>query len=121
VRDKASALAREAGREAIRRGRDLRQRTLGAVYEASTRAAGEVVPDEVLVERVRAQLGRPVSHARMLEVSSEQGIVTLSGPILRGEVKDLLDRVLRIRGVQGIRDQLQVVESEEQIQAGINR
>ena len=112
LRDQALSLAREAGREAVRQGRDLRQRALGAVYEASTRAAGDLVPDEVLVERVRAQIGRPVSHPRAIEVKAENGEVTLSGRVLRSEVRDLLERVAGVRGVQGIRDELLVVGEE---------
>jgi osmotically-inducible protein OsmY len=109
IRDKASSLFRKAGVEARREGRDLRQRLQGAVHEA--RHAGEEVPDDVLVERVRAQLGRPVSHPRAIDVHAERGVVTLSGPILRGEVDDAIARVARIRGVRSVRNELQVQDA----------
>lgn len=112
IRDKAASLAREAGREAVRHGRDLRQRTLGKVYEASARVGEEAVPDDILVERVRAQLGRPVSNPRAIEVSASDGEVTLSGPIQRDELQDLLNRIEHVRGVRAIRNQLEVKESE---------
>ena len=49
---------------------------------------------------------------RAIEVKAENGEVTLSGRVLRSEVRDLLERVAGVRGVQGIRDELQVVGEE---------
>lgn len=112
LRDKATSLAREAGREAMRRGRDARQRTLGRIYETSKRVIDESVPDDILVERVRAQLGRPVSHPRAIEVVASDGEVTVSGPILRSEVDDLLMRVAEVRGVRQVNNMLQVFDDE---------
>jgi len=113
VRDKALSLARRAGREAVREGRGLRQRAQGLVHEARARANDQEVPDDVLVERVRAQLGRPVSHPRAIEVSACEGEVTLCGPILRGEAADLIDRVGRIRGVRSICNLLEVHDAPD--------
>ena len=109
LRDKAASLARRAGIEARREARDLSQRAQGAAYEAAH--AGEEVPDDILVERVRAQLGRPVSHPRAIDVKAEAGCVTLSGPILRSEVDDTIARVARIRGVRSVRNALDVQDT----------
>ena len=66
------------------------------------------VPDDILIERVRAQLGRPVSHPRAIEVRAESGKVVLSGPILADEAEDLIQRISRIPGVRSIESQLEV-------------
>lgn len=55
--------------------------------------------DEVLVERVRARLGRVVAHPHAVRVSARRGRVQLSGPILRREHALLLATVRRVRGV----------------------
>ena len=109
LRDKAVSLVRRARVEARREARDLSHRAQGAVYEATH--AGEEVPDDILVERVRAQIGRPVSHPRSISVSAEAGCVTLSGPILRSEVDDTIARVARIRGVKSVRNALDVQDA----------
>jgi uncharacterized membrane protein len=54
----------------------------------------------VLAERVRAKLGRYLSHPGSVEVTAEGGTVTLQGPVLSHEV----DRALRaVRSVPGVR------------------
>ena len=112
IRDKALSLVRQAGVTAARQGRDLKQRAQGLAHEVSARIEEEQPSDDVLAERVRAQIGRPVSHPRSIEVRVEGGEVILSGPILRRELDDLLRRVARVRGVCGIRNELEVHESE---------
>jgi len=85
--------------------RDLANRARGLWAGARSlpaRIAGERVPDDVLVARVRSKLGRYVSHPRAIGVSAYQGRVTLRGPILAGEVDALLAAVSRVPGVAGV-------------------
>lgn len=99
VRDKIAHSAKVgAGRFGATR-RDLAQRATGVAARMRGSLRREAVDDAVLVERVRAQLGRLVSHPRAIEVSAEEGRVTLSGPVLRAEVNRLIDGVERVRGV----------------------
>ncbi len=63
--------------------------------------------DEVLAERVRARLGRVVSHPGSIEVSASQGVVTLRGPVLQREVRRAMQAVWGVRGVQGVEDGLE--------------
>ena len=65
------------------------------------------MPDSVLVDRVRAKLGRVVSHPKAIQVSAQGGRVTLSGPILTAEVPELLACVNRLNGVNEVINQLE--------------
>lgn len=86
--------------------RDLRNRAQG--YGASLRAYDEPVSDHVLEERVRACIGRVVSHPSSIEVKATQGSIVLSGPVLAHEVGLLIDRVLDVAGVQEVENRLEV-------------
>ena len=79
--------------------RDLRNRARGVVAATRGRLWRGEVDDEVLVERVRAKLGRACSHPRAIDVIAKSGDVTLRGPILADEVDDLLALAASVRGV----------------------
>ncbi len=83
-------------------GRDLSHRAKGTASRMLATFRHESVDDVVVVERVRAQLGRLVSHPRAIEVDAVDGIVTLRGPVLRAEVPRLVSGVRRIRGVRDV-------------------
>lgn len=62
LRDKAVHAAHKVSDGGRVLGRDLSGRSRGAVAGARYLVAGRVVEDDVLHERVRAELGRRVSH-----------------------------------------------------------
>src|SRR5437764_7332908 len=69
VRDKLVSAAAHADELVSKTGRDLSQRAAGFLAEASARFRGKrEVPDEVLVQRVRARVGRFCSHPSSLSV-----------------------------------------------------
>lgn len=104
IRDQAFSFAKCTVEDAERMARDFLQRATGRIYELRHR--GESVPDDLLVERVRAQIGKPLSHPHAVVVRAENGIVTLTGEALRWEVVPLLDIVAKVRGVHSIRNEL---------------
>jgi hypothetical protein len=88
--------------------RDVRHRVHGLAAELAARVRGEHPSDEVLAERVRAQLGRSASHPHALEVSAQDGVVTLKGPLLRDDHARVRRRVALVRGLRRLDDQLEV-------------
>jgi uncharacterized membrane protein len=102
--------------------RDLANRVSGIVAEAeSVVFPRDKASNEVLEGRVRAKLGRFISHPSSIEVKAADGRVVLSGPILAREVDGLLKRVQGIRGVVSIENRLNVHErpgTESGLQGG---
>ncbi len=97
--------------------RDLRNRARGLAHEVRARFTREEVPDEILCERVRAQLGWAVSHPGAIEVTALSGRVTLSGAVLEREYVRLLRTVWGVRGVADVEDRLAVYGSAAGISA----
>src|SRR5947199_285556 len=76
--------AREAGENVYNRARgwahDVRQRVGDLVH------GPEPVDDDMLVRRVRAQMGHHTRHAHSIRVSATDGHVLLAGPVPRAEL-----------------------------------
>jgi uncharacterized membrane protein len=117
VRDKLIHGLHKAEGAAETTARDLRNRAKGLAAEVRGRFDRADVDDVVLVERVRAELGRAVSHPSAIVVTATDGRVTLSGPILADEVGGLLSCVRGVRGVQDVVDQLEVHQSAANVPA----
>ncbi|HYG99652.1 MAG TPA: hypothetical protein VD837_11015 [Terriglobales bacterium] len=98
VRDKFVSLGKQTAWEADKRRRDVMNRMRGEFEEFRRR--GQVVDDDTLVERARAQIGHAVSHPGSLEISAVDGCVYVRGPVLRGEAAKLEQRLRKTRGVQ---------------------
>jgi hypothetical protein len=97
--------------------RDARNRGRGLLASVPSLFERKPVNDRVLVERVRSELGTLVRHPSSIEVTAENGHVTLSGPILSREVDHLLNRVQRVRGVTEVENRLEVHDEPGNIPA----
>ncbi|MGE5524192.1 MAG: SRPBCC family protein [Rhodospirillaceae bacterium] len=123
------ALARDKG---IRAFADFRDVADAGTRDLGNRAASMLFrlrrgfrryspDDDVLIERVRAKLGRYVSHPHAVEVKAAVGRVVLSGSILRHEHARLLAALWSVPGVKGIEDRLvayKTAEGVSQLQGG---
>jgi uncharacterized membrane protein len=101
----AAKVANEAGRITAR---DTVQRAHGVLAGTKRLFRREEVADDTLADRVRAALGRVVSHPHAIEVAVDQGHVGIAGPILAEEVRSLLRTVRAVAGVRGVSDHLTV-------------
>jgi uncharacterized membrane protein/osmotically-inducible protein OsmY len=110
LRDTAAHTSNLASRAVGKIARDTRHRASGTAASLRSLVRHEPVDDAVLVERVRAKLGRLTSHSHAVEVTASEGVVTLKGPILEREVSRLIRTTSRVRGVSEVVNQLDVHE-----------
>ena len=92
--------------------KDMSNRAHGMMAKTEARArdalSGEIVPDQVLCDRVRAAMGRVVSHPGAITVTAENGHVTLSGLVMAHEFDNLMGCAMHVRGVKSVRNNVQV-------------
>ena len=98
-------------------GRDLAHRVRGTLAVARSAYNGSRVNDSVLSERVRAALGRAVSHPGAIDVTVYNGRVTLSGAVLADEFPHLMRAVRTTHGVEAVQDKLSIHEDSKGVSA----
>lgn len=108
VRDKSVKALRKGGEAIHDRTEDIGNRFSGAVAELRGRSSSPPTNTQ-LEERVRAELGHKVEHARAIEVFAEDGQVVLRGDVLRDELDDVLTTVRKVRGVRDVRSEMNVL------------
>lgn len=106
VRDKARSYYRHAGHTVEETASDVSNRVHGFFTEVKARLHPAPVSDEVLVERVRARLGRLIDHPHAVHVTADRGVVHLHGVVSPLEVPRLLCALSCIQGVRRIVDRL---------------
>lgn len=113
--------ARHKTQDAVTRtARDAKNRASGLAHEAKLRVGGQEgdVPDDVLVNRVRAEMGHVIEKPQEVTVTSLGGRVTLSGKVKPEEVERLTSTVSHVAGVVGVENRLDT--SPKAGQAGVN-
>jgi uncharacterized membrane protein len=115
VRDQVTHGFRSFGSVAGKGFRDARNRARGIVAEAWCAVKSRDVSDDVLVDRVRAKIGRTVSHPSAIEVTARNGKVTLSGPVLESEADDLIDAAYAVRGVRDAESRVDTHKTTENV------
>ncbi|MGH7638208.1 MAG: BON domain-containing protein [Gemmatimonadaceae bacterium] len=104
--DKARRGLRLTGRELHDAAENAKNHTKGKVLELQHRMSEEPVDDQRLVERVRAELGHRVERARAIEVSAENGRVTLTGALPYDQIERATKTAASVRGVREIDNRL---------------
>jgi uncharacterized membrane protein len=107
IRDTVAHAASLTNRAVGKTARDARHRAYGTAASLRSFVRHDQVDDHVLVERVRAKLGRLVSHSHAVEVAASNGIVTLKGPILDREATRLVRAIGRVGGIREVVDRLE--------------
>jgi uncharacterized membrane protein len=110
ARDAAHHIANAFDDAVGKTSRDLSNRAQGFVAELDSIFRCEEADDDVIAARVRSKLGRAVSHPHAIQVTVNQGHVTLSGQILASETDQLINRVWSVRGVTGVENRLEAHE-----------
>jgi osmotically-inducible protein OsmY len=108
LRDRLVHAGRAAGEAASATRTDVANRASGLAARMRRMREARPVDDRTLTERVRARLGRVVSHPRAIDVSAANGVITLRGTILRDEIEGLCRAVSRMDGVSEVIDALDV-------------
>jgi hypothetical protein len=88
--------------------RDLEHRVAGLAARTHALLSAHPAPsDDVLAERVRARVGRLVSHPGAIEVKADSGVISLSGPVFAAESARLVHGVRAVPGVTRVDDRLE--------------
>lgn len=117
--DKVRSLANRTGDAISVASRDFGNRAQGIRAQArsmfSRSTKDSPIDDEVLIARVRKEIGRAVAHPRAVKVTAEQGCITLHGQVLASEKQQLLDRVRAVSGIAEVQDNLEVHDTAEHV------
>jgi len=106
LRDKTTSAYREVRISLERAQADLANRADGLLAQAKSAVQHEPVEEDQLIARVRAKLGRLVSHPHAIDVIARDGTITLGGAVLEDEAQKLVSGVGSIRGVSSVCDHL---------------
>lgn len=88
--------------------RDLENRFAGLAARTLASLVAEPAPiDDVLAARVRARIGRLVSHPGAIELKATAGVIALSGPVFEAEVDQLVNGVRAVHGVTDVENHLE--------------
>ena len=93
--------------------RDFKNRSQGVIHNLQGRFQTETAEDVILVERVRSAMGRCCSHTHGIQVSVNNGEVTLDGPVMANEITELVGTVRNVRGVTRVINNLEMHNSAE--------
>ncbi len=110
LQDHAVHTAHQLRLMAGKTARDLAQRAEGVEARGAAAIEEGLVPDDILVARLRSKMGRIVSHPHAIRISATDGRVVLEGTILKAEAEPLLHLVRSERGVEDLEDRLAVHE-----------
>lgn len=107
IADLATHLRRVEQRLVGKATRDAAHRARGLVQRVSyARGSGAHTDDAVLEARVRARLGRVISHPGAIDLSIKDGKVVLRGAVLAQEASRAARAVGRVPGVRVVVDRL---------------
>lgn len=102
VRDKTARAVHRMGDGAGVLARDMGNRSRGVAAGRRYRRNGDAADDRIVHERVRAELGRYVGHPHAVEVHVDDGVVGLTGDVLRDDDRRAARAIRRVPGVRQV-------------------
>jgi hypothetical protein len=115
AKDQGIKYSNDAQELAERVAEEARNRTEGMVHEAQKRMSEDTVDNATLEARVKSAIGRAVSNPGGIEITVQNGHVTLRGPVLRSEVDSLMKTAESVPGVDEVHNYLDVHETRDGI------
>lgn len=117
AREKMAGAWEEAAGTVSEKSRDIagRAQGLAALATSTVRSKVTKASDERLAKRVRSRIRRAVSYPDAIEVTAQEGHVTLSGAVLADEAGALIKEAAGIRGVEEVENQLHVYRTPGQV------
>jgi uncharacterized membrane protein len=109
LRDAALHAAKVTVRSYAKARDDGTQRLRGAVARLRPARSAD---DDLLASRVRAAIGRVVSHPHAIVVTASNGVIELGGPIFAQEADALVELASDVSGVLGVVDRLERHQTE---------
>jgi hypothetical protein len=115
IRDKVVKASRKSFDAVGATRRDVANRLQGVRASAGNLLSRAPIDDAVMVERIRAKLGRVASHPRAIDVHSCNGCITLTGDVLASEVASIMNTIAGMRGVVDVENQMTTHGSEADV------
>ena len=116
LRDRVVRATHKTGGALDALGRDAANRARGLAAETRSRMRADSSNARKLQERVRAELGRVVSHPQAIDVYvSADGCVCLTGPVLMEEADSAISAIQSVKGVQEVDDRLERYATTEHV------
>jgi uncharacterized membrane protein len=103
---KAQKLGREIAKGAELSLRDVENRVSGLARQTWTSFIRPPLDDRVQVERVRARMGRIVSHPHKIHVTADNGVITLWGEAAEQDARRLVEAVAAMPGIRSVQNEI---------------
>ena len=115
VRDKVVRGIHVLQCESSKQLRNAGHHLVGSVLElrSSVRDRVRNIEPDILIDRVKAQLGRDVRHMRMLDFHVADDCLVVEGPVLRGEAEKIRRKLEKVRGVKSCDVRVEEIGHEE--------
>jgi len=115
LRDRVAGGIHFLQREANKQARNVGHQVIGRLHEirSSIHERATPIDEDILLDRVRAQLGRDVMRMRRLDLSMQDGCVVIAGPVMPGEAEKIRKKLRKIRGVRDCDVRVEEISHQE--------
>ncbi len=115
ARDKVGSMVLHTSTTAGKNVRNLRNHAKGMMHNAPSLVGRNGTSNIDLSNQIRAGLANLLPENESVHVTVHNGRVTLSGPILAGDVQKVVEGVAMVPGVSGVDNRMTVYQSPEEM------